>query len=546
MVKKWKLQVAQEYEGNESEGRNEASNSNEDKTMKQQEDLALKEKVQPVEPPPEGSVGIDIFDEPEALVDRVRGAVDNYARIFVFQVENIKSNKLKTVRDNWSHSKFFIGKNRVMAKALGNTEEEEYSNNLHLVAKCLENECGLLVTNQSQDEVKEYFNNLAKPDFARTGGVAAETVVLKEGPLLMFRHNMELQLRQLGLPVQLVKGQVMMLGEHTVATKGEVLTSEQARILKLLGYEQAKFKMNIVAGWNKEDGKFTVFSNDTSTKAFGGISGDFEGSPELNSTLGGISGATSINPAFLPTSGGVSGDLESIPASTQSLGESAHPVEDTLLGRSSLVNKSGHNILPMNAIVSSKTVIRVDTPGCGANKRKDSETSDDDSDLEERNLKTIRPKVYMTKHRRLQKKKHDKEIKRAQCNKAVAAVLRGKFNVSEAAKHYKVPRTTLRDIINRGDEFQGSGKKLKCLTFEEEQAIVGHVRWKAGIGCGVNWQQLQSLIHEVLLGIKIANPNRMTGYEESGQVPNMQFVRRLAERHNLTLRRSSEISKGNI
>ena len=194
-----------------------------------------------------------------ALVDRVRGAVDNYARIFVFQVENMRNNKLKAVRNHWSHSKFFIGKNRVLAKALGNTVEEEYSNDLHLVAKCLKNECGLLVTNQSQDEVTEYFNNLAEPDFARTGGVATETVVLKEGPLIMFGHSMEPQLRQLGLPVQLVKGQVTMLGEHTVATEGEVLTSEQARILKLLGYEQAEFKLNIVAGWNKEGGEFTVF-----------------------------------------------------------------------------------------------------------------------------------------------------------------------------------------------------------------------------------------------------------------------------------------------
>merc|ERR1712147_599585 len=124
----------------------------------------------------------------QALVEKVRSAVDNYARVFVFQYENMRNAKLKTVRDEWSHSKFFIGKNRVLAKALGNSEAEEYSDNLHLVSKCLKNECGLLVTNQSEDEVTVYFNNLAEPDFARTGGVATETVVLKEGPLLMFGH----------------------------------------------------------------------------------------------------------------------------------------------------------------------------------------------------------------------------------------------------------------------------------------------------------------------------------------------------------------------
>ena len=116
----------------------------------------------------------------------------------MFQYENMRNAKLKTVRDEWSHSKFFIGKNRVLAKALGNTEAEEYSDNLHLISKCLKNECGLLATNQSQDDVMEYFSNLSEPDFARTGGVATETVELKEGVLEQFSHSMEPQLRQLG------------------------------------------------------------------------------------------------------------------------------------------------------------------------------------------------------------------------------------------------------------------------------------------------------------------------------------------------------------
>ena len=98
--------------------------------------------------------------------------------------------KLKAVRESWSHSKFFIGKNRVLRKALGDSEEEEYAEGLSMLAKCLRygpsgycllskqpfqgviplilrNECGLLATNQSQEEVQNYFDKLAEPDFAR-------------------------------------------------------------------------------------------------------------------------------------------------------------------------------------------------------------------------------------------------------------------------------------------------------------------------------------------------------------------------------------------
>ena len=56
--------------------------------------------------------------------------------------------------------------------------------------------------------------------------------------------------------------------------------------------------------------------------------------------------------------------------------------------------------------------------------------------------------------------------------------------------------------------------------------------------------QLQALIQEILLAVKTANPDRVTGYEKSGQMPNRQFVRRLVERNNISLRRTAEISKG--
>ena len=49
------------------------------------------------------------------------------------------------------------------------------------------------MTNQSSEEVLTYFSLLAESDFARTGGVATDTVVLGEGPLSDFGHSMEPQ-----------------------------------------------------------------------------------------------------------------------------------------------------------------------------------------------------------------------------------------------------------------------------------------------------------------------------------------------------------------
>lgn len=43
-------------------------------------------------------------------------------------------------------------------------------------------------------------------DYARAGNVAQMAVTLDEGPLEQFSHSMEPQLRQLGLPTALKKG----------------------------------------------------------------------------------------------------------------------------------------------------------------------------------------------------------------------------------------------------------------------------------------------------------------------------------------------------
>ena len=153
----------------------------------------------------------------------------------------------------------------------------------------------------------------------------------------------------------------------------------------------------------------------------------------------------------------------------------------------------------------------------------------------------------MTKTRLKLKKRENNEVKKAQFVKATKAFNSGKFkSLRKCAEHYKIPKSTLHDLVVGASEFKGSGKKLHCLTPIEESKIVNHVKWRASIGCGLDWRQWQSIIQEVLLEVKEANPERITGYENTGQLPNIMFVRRLAERHNLTLRRTSEISKGRI
>lgn len=193
------------------------------------------------------------------LVEEIRKCIDEYARIFVFSVEHMRNNKLKDVRMEWRHSRFFLGKNKVMGLALGRSAEEEIADNLHKVTQILAGQKGLLFTNQTKEEVLEYFDSLSESDYARSGDIATETVLLKEGLLEQFPHSIEPQLRQLGLPTKLQRGVPALLTDHTVCLEGQMLTPEQARILKLLGKEMAAFRLIMQSVWTRHDGSFEDF-----------------------------------------------------------------------------------------------------------------------------------------------------------------------------------------------------------------------------------------------------------------------------------------------
>ncbi|XP_054078491.1 mRNA turnover protein 4 homolog isoform X1 [Rissa tridactyla] len=241
----------------------------------------------------------------QALIAELRRCVDTYKYIFVFSVANMRNNKLKDVRNAWKHSRIFFGKNKVMMVALGREPSSEYKENLHKVSKHLRGEVGLLFTNRTREEVDEWFSRFKEVDFARAGNKAMYTVSLDTGPLEQFPHSMEPQLRQLGLPTALKKelispsflgctavcmerhqlpravfvglsgigepvprglvpaGVVTLLSDYEVCKEGDVLTPEQARVLKLFGYEMAEFKVTIKFLWNSETGDFQKLAGDT-------------------------------------------------------------------------------------------------------------------------------------------------------------------------------------------------------------------------------------------------------------------------------------------
>jgi len=190
------------------------------------------------------------------LVEKIHKHLAKYNNVFVFQHENMTSVPFRKIQLEWRDSKFFLGKNKLMKIALGRTEEEAYGENSHMLTEYLKGDCGLLMTNKSKEEILKFFDEYSTEEYAKAGTIANRTLILRKGfeDLKQFSHSMEPYLRKLGLNTSLLNTEIHLNEDVLIAEKGEILTAEQAKILKLLQIQLAEFKINVKAWWTKKGG----------------------------------------------------------------------------------------------------------------------------------------------------------------------------------------------------------------------------------------------------------------------------------------------------
>ncbi|KAJ4372653.1 mRNA turnover and ribosome assembly protein [Didymella sp. IMI 355093] len=180
-------------------------------------------------------------------------AAENFEHIFVFSVENMRNSYLKEVRAEFSDSRFFFGKTKVMAKALGITPAEEHLTNLSELTKHLAGNVGLFFTNREPADVLEYFAAYSQTDFARAGVTATQTFTIPAGVVysrggevpaeddVPLPHSVETTIRKWGMPTRLDQGK-----------EGQVMNSHQTALLKMFGVAMADFKIDIKAYYSKK------------------------------------------------------------------------------------------------------------------------------------------------------------------------------------------------------------------------------------------------------------------------------------------------------
>jgi mRNA turnover protein 4 len=188
------------------------------------------------------------LENKQKVIEDIMGCAEEYPNVFLFSVDNMRNSTLKYIRNEWKDSRFFFGKNAIMRLGLKQAELDDD------LCEAMEGQRGLLFTKHDKDTVVDWFKDYSAEEFARSGFKATETVTLQEGPLEGFSHAIEPHLRKLGMPTKLDRGIVTLINEYTVCEKNQMLTPEQAKILKLMNRPLATFRVNIECCVTKEDG----------------------------------------------------------------------------------------------------------------------------------------------------------------------------------------------------------------------------------------------------------------------------------------------------
>lgn len=180
----------------------------------------------------------------DKLVDSLREASTQYKSVYLFRPENMRNNSLKKVRNDWMGSKMFLGKNKVMVYALGDTADTEIVEGIAPLTQRLVGNCGLLFTNKKKAAVIKYFDEYKERCYARAGNVATDDFKLSKGPLTL-PFPIEPRLRKLGLETKLDEGIIQLLANTHVCNPGDVLTPEQCDLLELFENKQATFRITL-------------------------------------------------------------------------------------------------------------------------------------------------------------------------------------------------------------------------------------------------------------------------------------------------------------
>ena len=183
----------------------------------------------------------------------IRENLLKYDRIYVISFNYSKTDRLNDIRREFRSSTLTCAKHTIISHALGLTSETEAKPNIHKLNQFIDGQTALFMTNEPHSKVISFFESLSESEYANAGFTVNESFVVPAGPLPQFNFSMDGFLRELGLPVMLENGVITNVRDYEVCSPGQVLTKNQANLLKQFQIKMDTYRARVLALWENNE-----------------------------------------------------------------------------------------------------------------------------------------------------------------------------------------------------------------------------------------------------------------------------------------------------
>jgi mRNA turnover protein 4 len=199
-------------------------------------------------------------------IEAVQKALRSYPHVYLYRLENARNAFFQRVRRDLSESSvFWLGRNRVLQRALGKDAQSAVIPGAEQVSKGITGSTGLLFPRLGKVDLQDALSQYSLFDFARAGSIAPFDVTITPEPgNVLCRQDtkepisatLEPMLRNAGVQTMLRGGNVLLATgtELAVCREGDRLSENQARILKAFGIQLDEFAVKLTAHFDCQKG----------------------------------------------------------------------------------------------------------------------------------------------------------------------------------------------------------------------------------------------------------------------------------------------------
>ena len=167
--------------------------------------------------------------------DRLKDLLDKYETILVVGVNNVGSNQLAKIRQGLRplDAVVLMGKNTLMRKAIVAFVNEHPGHTVAELLPYLKGNVGFVFVSKDVDKVRKIIKENVKAAPAKVGQIAESDVVVPPGPTGCDPGQTS-WFQALNVPTKIVKGQIEIVSELRLITKGDKVGASEAGLLQKL------------------------------------------------------------------------------------------------------------------------------------------------------------------------------------------------------------------------------------------------------------------------------------------------------------------------